>query len=394
MSHYGSRSGNYTGTSPSSNPSSRPPPPSSSLPTHPNPLFPPPSTIHRSTITRIESYGIFLTLPTYKLNALAHVSQLRKERTEDPNDFFDVGDVVYCKIVDVEETNGEDGKIRRRVAGSLKYVDQNNGEDLDPEGTEFEQEKNRRGGGGGGDQTSGLGSGFRHGGASTELGQRLNSQVGLGVGLDPMIAMQSRSIKLKSSGVADFNGYDLVGEGEGEPVHDGGGGGNERRGGEGGETVRGEKQGPRPMGRGRGNTLPSWMTNPGGNVGGGGEGGEGEKKRKRKIEKDEKKKAKKEKKKAKKAAKKEKKKAKKAAKKSAKKAAKKSKKSKSKKSKKPSTSSDEDSGSGSDSSDSESESSNSSGSDTGGSDEPKWNSVEEAKAMLAKLKEMKKRKET
>jgi len=167
--------------------------------------------------------------------------------------------------------------------------------------------------------------------------------------------MSSKNLKLKNSGGANFGGYDLVGEDEGEPeaekpkVYNGGGGFR-------GNSV--QQPQVRAMGRGRGNTLPAWMTNPDAVVGGeasrakvegkDGKGGKKAKKEEKKVAKKAKKEAKKAKKKEKKAAKREKKKAKKKEKKAAKKASKKS-----KKSHKSDSSSESDDGSSSSGSDDE-----------------------------------------
>jgi hypothetical protein len=74
----------------------------------------------------------------------------------------------------------------------------------------------------------------------------LNSAIGMGVAMDPMaIANNSSNLVLKSDGTKRsnlINGYALVDDDEGEPPAT-----------EPAHTLK-------PMGRGRGSTLPSWMT--------------------------------------------------------------------------------------------------------------------------------------
>lgn len=85
-----------------------------------------------------------------------------------------------------------------------------------------------------------------------QLAQSLNSAIGMGVALDPMAPKRSSNLVLKSDGTKQsslINGYALVGDDEGE--------------------VRAPQTATRiqPIGRGRGSTLPAWMTHSSGPTG-------------------------------------------------------------------------------------------------------------------------------
>lgn len=81
----------------------------------------------------------------------------------------------------------------------------------------------------------------------------LNSAIGMGVALDPMaVISKSTNLVLKSDGAKTnlINGYALVDDDEGEPP-----------------VTDLDPPMLKPMGRGRGSTLPAWMTQKGGPIG-------------------------------------------------------------------------------------------------------------------------------
>jgi hypothetical protein len=81
----------------------------------------------------------------------------------------------------------------------------------------------------------------------------LNSAIGMGVALDPMaVISKSTNLVLKSDGAKTnlINGYALVDDDEGEPP-----------------VTDLDPPMLKPMGRGRGSTLPAWMTQTGGPIG-------------------------------------------------------------------------------------------------------------------------------
>ncbi|GMH53348.1 hypothetical protein TL16_g01433 [Triparma laevis f. inornata] len=229
---------------------------------------------------------------------MCHISQLAKMRVETCEDVVSMNEKVFCKILSVEETVNEEGRPRRKVRGSLKYVDQSDGTDLDPDGIDAGEEDRRRAEGGGGDRGGGdrgdPSNGFG-GSAGTEMGQQLNSQLGLGLGIDPMVAMKARGLKLKNAGMGaatSFGGYELVGDDEGEPerpkpVRQVPTASSALQG------FRDEAPAGPPRGRGRGQTLPAWMTQENAGGEGGSEGKDDKKPKKSKKDKKEKKEKKK-----------------------------------------------------------------------------------------------------
>ena len=116
------------------------------------PYAPPPHTVQRGTVTRLEPYGCFVQLSNYRARGLVHKSQLASYRVDNVDDAVTVNDGVYVKVVEVVQEPHEDGsgRIRHKVSLSMKYADQDDGTDLDPSGERAAEELARRGGGGGG----------------------------------------------------------------------------------------------------------------------------------------------------------------------------------------------------------------------------------------------------
>ena len=249
------------------------------------PFAPPPNTVQKGVVTRLEPYGLFVQLSDYRGRGLVHRSQLARFRVENVEDCASVGDAVWVKVVEVtEEVDGETGRTRHRIGLSMKHADQEDGTDLDPTGEGAAEEARRRGDGG-----SGGDGGGRRGGpggapgdaAAAALEQRLGSSIGLGAAIDPMAAAGrlvlrgSRGAAAGGPGAATFNGYALVGDDEGEPdLTPAPLPAAAAAAAAAAAPSAAEARPPsRPMGRGRGTTLPAWMTRDEGPKGAGGEGG-------------------------------------------------------------------------------------------------------------------------
>ncbi|VEU38705.1 unnamed protein product [Pseudo-nitzschia multistriata] len=221
---------------------------------------PPPPTVGgvwEGTIERIQPYGAFCAFGPLVAGhhhrhhdgqgqgqrqrrtwqGLVHVSQLSDTRVEKVEDVVGVDDRVWVKVLEVEPR--ENGRFR--VGLSMKDVSQ------DGTGRDLGREREAR----------------EH--AKTQLETNLNSMIGMGVARDPMdrlVLKHNRS--LGASTKQTFRGgYTLVDDDEGEPEPaqpdplapdrpDPGTDRNYRR---------------APMGRGRGATLPAWMTAAEGPVG-------------------------------------------------------------------------------------------------------------------------------
>ena len=219
-----------------------------------SPSHPPPEegSIWEGKIQRIQPYGAFCSFGPLMdrerqrraWQGLIHISQLLETRVEKVEDVVDVDDTVWVKILEVEKQPPSDQhtNARFRIKLSMKEVSQDGtGQDLGREREAKEQ-------------------------VTTQLQTNLNSMIGMGVALDPM-----ERLVLKNSGnygggkdnasskKATFRGgYTLVGDDEGEPEPEPSTAAT--------DTTNNSYR-TAPMGRGRGATLPAWMTSSEGPVG-------------------------------------------------------------------------------------------------------------------------------
>ena len=225
--------------------------------------------IHRAKVSRIESYGCFVKFVSGDgspgISGLVHISQLTSitnngVKISDVNDVVSIDDLVYVKVMDVSVEQTEDGRQRHKFKLSMKYVHQDTGQDLDPDGELMEQDlmrsqHNRSGGGGGNTQNFDQDG---TGGANSLLGRSLASNIGMSSAIDPgSLILKGKSASVRAMGNAKFNGYSLVGEDEGEdeaPVR------HETTAAAGNVPNTAPPVAVRPMGRGRATTLPAWMT--------------------------------------------------------------------------------------------------------------------------------------
>ena len=228
--------------------------------------------IHRATVTRIEPYGCFVRLvadydsPT--VSGLVHISQLTAitnngVKISDVNDVVSLDDQVYIKVMDVTIEQTDDGRQRHKFKLSMKYVHQDTGQDLDPDGEMMEQDLMRsqhRSGSGGGGRNSQNSDQDGTGGANSLLGRSLASNIGISSAIDPgsLILKGKSGSSAGGMGNTKFNGYLLVGEDEGEEapttsVSD-------ERTTTSAANMTNAAPAVRPMGRGRATTLPAWMT--------------------------------------------------------------------------------------------------------------------------------------
>lgn len=58
--------------------------------------------IVKGSITGIEKYGIFVNLDNY-YSGLIHISEISKGFVKDINDYVDIGETIYAKVIDVDE---------------------------------------------------------------------------------------------------------------------------------------------------------------------------------------------------------------------------------------------------------------------------------------------------
>lgn len=87
-------------------------------------------------VAATQSYGAFIRIPGTPQQGLIHKSQVSSAHVDDVADVLQKGDRVWCKVISV----GDDGKIGL----SMKYVNQGNGADLDPNGVEQQRDAQKK----------------------------------------------------------------------------------------------------------------------------------------------------------------------------------------------------------------------------------------------------------
>lgn len=73
-------------------------------------------------IKKIETFGAFMELSGTRFQGLCHISQIAKDRIENPAEVVSIGDDVYVKVIKIEESGNGDGKSR--ISLSMKYCSQ------------------------------------------------------------------------------------------------------------------------------------------------------------------------------------------------------------------------------------------------------------------------------
>jgi len=87
-------------------------------------------------IASVQNYGAFVRIPGTSQQGLIHRSQVSTAHVDDVAEILQKGERVWCKVISV----ADDGKIGL----SMKYVNQGNGTDLDPNGVELQIDLQRR----------------------------------------------------------------------------------------------------------------------------------------------------------------------------------------------------------------------------------------------------------
>lgn len=173
-------------------------------------------------------------------------------------------DEVYVKVMDVTMEETEDGRQRHKFKLSMKYVHQDTGQDLDPDGELMEQDlmRSQHRASGGGRNNSQNANEDGTGGANSLLGRSLASNIGISSAIDPgSLILKGKNGSSAVASNTKFNGYLLVGEDEGEAApttsvrdQSASAAANNMT------TAPAPPAAVRPMGRGRATTLPAWMT--------------------------------------------------------------------------------------------------------------------------------------
>lgn len=94
--------------------------------------------IHQGTIFRLMEFGIFVAIDNFREHGLIHISQLRHFRVEKISDIYSeesMGDRVWVKVIGIQK------EPRLKISLSLKFVNQQTGQDLDPSNSLLEAEQ-------------------------------------------------------------------------------------------------------------------------------------------------------------------------------------------------------------------------------------------------------------
>ena len=78
--------------------------------------------IVKGEVTGIESYGIFIKLNT-EYNGLIHISEITNNFVKDVNDYVQVGEMIYAKIINVDN---DTKNLRLSIKGLNYKVDNKN----------------------------------------------------------------------------------------------------------------------------------------------------------------------------------------------------------------------------------------------------------------------------
>ncbi|XP_076165599.1 zinc finger CCHC domain-containing protein 17 [Ptiloglossa arizonensis] len=87
-------------------------------------------------IASVQNYGAFIRIPGCSAQGLIHKSQVSSAHVDNVAEILQRGERVWCKVISV----GDDGKIGL----SMKYVNQGNGTDLDPNGVELQRDMQKK----------------------------------------------------------------------------------------------------------------------------------------------------------------------------------------------------------------------------------------------------------
>lgn len=87
-------------------------------------------------VASVQVYGAFIRIPGCSQQGLLHKSQVSSTHVDDVADILQKGDRIWCKVISL----GDNGKIGL----SMKYVNQGNGTDLDPNGVEQQRDAQKR----------------------------------------------------------------------------------------------------------------------------------------------------------------------------------------------------------------------------------------------------------
>ena len=78
--------------------------------------------IVKGEVTGIESYGIFIKIDN-QYNGLIHISEITNNFVKNVNDYVNIGELIYAKIIDIDNENQN---LRLSIKGLNYKVDNKN----------------------------------------------------------------------------------------------------------------------------------------------------------------------------------------------------------------------------------------------------------------------------
>lgn len=99
--------------------------------------IPPLYKVFHGEVASVKEYGLFVKIPATSRQGLVHKSQISQSRVDDPTEMFARGEMVYCKVISINE----DGE---KIGLAMKSVNQTTGVDQDPNNIELSQDEKKR----------------------------------------------------------------------------------------------------------------------------------------------------------------------------------------------------------------------------------------------------------
>ena len=98
--------------------------------------------IYQGKIVKIENFGAFVEIEGIQHHGLVHISHISKDRVDVVSEVVSEGQQVFVKVLSVEES--DEHSRRPRIALSMKFANQSDGTDRDPNGIEAERSSRMR----------------------------------------------------------------------------------------------------------------------------------------------------------------------------------------------------------------------------------------------------------
>ena len=105
-------------------------------------LLPVENVIYPGKIRKIEAFGAFVEIQGFSYQGLVHISHISKDRVENVAEVVVEGQDVFVKVLSIESSTNEGSSQHRdkpRIALSMKFANQSDGTDRDPNGIEAER---------------------------------------------------------------------------------------------------------------------------------------------------------------------------------------------------------------------------------------------------------------